>query len=343
MIPLLTVLAASSAAAQDPAAADVLFNRGVADLEAGRYDTACPALAESQRLDPRPGTLFALADCHDRAGRIATASALYGDYLRAVAQMRPAYRLRHRDRARMATARREALAVEIPELTLVLPASAPQGVRILRDGTEITAASLGMALPLDPGEHVVITQVGGGPVVEQRIVLAPGQKQTVEVQVKAATPEPRIAPRPPAAAPTVTIARPGGAAPAPASVPLPHDEADSGASAQRVGALVVGGVGLAGLALGGVAGAMALSKKSVIEAQCDGTVCTREGKEAADAAKLPGTLSTVGFGVGAAGLAAGVVLWLTAPSPAAGGGARGVSAMVDAGPEGAELVVKGVW
>ena len=29
-------------------------------MKAGRYDDACPALAESHRLDPRPGGLFTL-------------------------------------------------------------------------------------------------------------------------------------------------------------------------------------------------------------------------------------------------------------------------------------------
>ncbi|KYF77813.1 hypothetical protein BE17_26015 [Sorangium cellulosum] len=314
----------------------------MAELEAGRYDIACPVLAESQRLDPRPGTLFALAECHDKEGRIATAAALYGDYLHAVAQMTPAYKLRHNDRAKLAAARKRALAAEIPELTLVLPQSALAGVRITRDGVELTAASLGMALPVDPGEHVVTTQVGGGPVVEQRITLARSERHTLELRVTSGAPELSATPQPAAGSQTTSATQPSR------TEALPTAQApglgDTGMSGRQLGALVAGGIGVAGLVLGGVTGAMALSKKSVIEEHCEGTVCTVEGKAAADDARLPGTLSTVGFGVGVVGLAAGVVLWLTAPSPVAvKSGPRSVRAAVDVGPTGVELKLKGAW
>jgi len=42
-------------------------------MEAGNYAAGCPALAESQRLDPRAGTLFTLSQCEVQWGRVATA------------------------------------------------------------------------------------------------------------------------------------------------------------------------------------------------------------------------------------------------------------------------------
>jgi len=57
-----------SAMGQDSAASEALFNKGVGDMEAGNYQSACPALAESNRLDPRAGTLFALAECEAKIG-----------------------------------------------------------------------------------------------------------------------------------------------------------------------------------------------------------------------------------------------------------------------------------
>src|SRR3954465_13628820 len=79
---LLSPLAlASPAFADDPAAAEALFNRGKADMDAGRYEAGCKAIAESQRLDPRPGGLFTLAVCETQGGRIASAMTHYGDYL----------------------------------------------------------------------------------------------------------------------------------------------------------------------------------------------------------------------------------------------------------------------
>src|SRR5262249_25073794 len=152
--------------------AEALFKKGVDDMAAGHYDTACPALAESNRLDPRPGTLFTLAECHAKAGNVATASALYEDYLRAFAGLSQALKMRHWERSKAAKAQKEALAPQIPELTLVLPSGAPPGTRVTRNGVELSAASLGMALPVDPGEQVVQVQRPGGPIVENRITLA---------------------------------------------------------------------------------------------------------------------------------------------------------------------------
>ena len=51
---------AAPAAAQDVASAEALFDRGLAGMRAGNYEVGCPALSESYRLDPRPGTLFTL-------------------------------------------------------------------------------------------------------------------------------------------------------------------------------------------------------------------------------------------------------------------------------------------
>src|SRR4051812_5694810 len=62
------------------AAADALFEQGKRLLASGETDTACAALAESQRLAPRPGTLLNLALCHEAQGRTATAA---GEFRRA--------------------------------------------------------------------------------------------------------------------------------------------------------------------------------------------------------------------------------------------------------------------
>ena len=328
-IPVLALLAGGPAAAQDLAAAEELFNKGVADLDAGKYDTACPALAESQRIDPRPGTLFALADCRDKEGKIASAATLYDDYLRASDQLKSAQRLRHDKRINAAKVRRADLAPQIPELTLALPPSAPAGVRVTRDGAEVSPAALGVALPLDPGEHVVTFRIGEGPVVEERISLAAGEKKTLEIDLRRAEKKPKSA---------VVIRTPVGGS---TQAPVGNEEL----SGRRIGALVAGSVGVAGLALGGVTGLMTLAKKPTIEEHCRGVVCDAEGKAAADATRLPALLSNVGFGVGAAGAAVGLILWLTEqPAPAdTGRAARRVQATVNAGPGGTTLGLKGVW
>ena len=66
---------------RDKQPAEILFDQGLKDMLAGKYDTACPALAESFRLDPAPGALFTLAECEMSRGRLATAQTHYRDFL----------------------------------------------------------------------------------------------------------------------------------------------------------------------------------------------------------------------------------------------------------------------
>jgi hypothetical protein len=319
------LLSAAPAMAQDVAAAEALFNKGVADMDAGKYDTACPALAESQRLDPRPGTLFAQADCNAKAGKIATAVALYEDYQRSIASQTPAVKAKHADRLKIARAQIDKLRPAVPSLTLVLPASAPRDAHVRRDGIDLSAAALGVALPVDPGEHVVTVEANGRRPSEQRFTLERGQQKTVELTLGGAA---AAGETPPAVA-TKT-------APPPAEAPAPKP-----GQAQRIAGFAVGGVGGAMLLVGAITGGLTLAKKSTINANCNGTSCNHEGKLAADRAKTTGLVSTIGFSVGAAGLVTGAVLLLTAPKKTEEKAAAHYD--IDAGPGGFSVRVKGVF
>ncbi len=67
--------------------AEALFDEGVAQLEAGHFDVACPALDESYTLEPQLGTLLAAADCFDRWGKLPVAAERYEQFLATVAQL----------------------------------------------------------------------------------------------------------------------------------------------------------------------------------------------------------------------------------------------------------------
>src|SRR5688572_10698415 len=66
---VLAMLMSPTARASD---AQELFDKGLADMKAGNYESGCPALEESFRQDPQPGALFTLATCESRRGRLAT-------------------------------------------------------------------------------------------------------------------------------------------------------------------------------------------------------------------------------------------------------------------------------
>ena len=295
----------------------VLFDKGLADMEAGRYDTGCPALAESYRIDPRPGTLFTLAECEAKRGRIRTAVARYAEYLALHDKLPPHKRAVQLDRAKIAQKQKAGLTPLIPELTLRLSADAPPGVVVERDGETVDPASMGAPIALDPGEHVIVARGPDGAETKVRVTLVPGERRSVSLDVGRAPP------------------------PEPAGVP-----------ARRWAAYATGGLGVLGVGLGVVTGALMISKKGAIEDGCrDGgpgvKICSAEGAAAGESAKTLGTVSTVGITVGAAAVGIGLVLLLTEPKASTArpsAMARALSPLlIDAGPGGALVGARGAW
>ncbi|MEP7121322.1 MAG: hypothetical protein ABJE95_10450 [Byssovorax sp.] len=322
------------AAAQgvDPPAA--LFDRGLAAMEKGRYAAGCPDLAESQRLDPRPGTLFTLASCEDRWGHTATAVAEYSEYLQVYEQLPEDRKAAQGERPKVARAQRDKLIPAVPELTLMLSPGAPAGVVVKRDGRVVTAAALGAAWQVDPGEHTVSTEVPGGGIWRQQILVGKGEKKKVALEVRDGGP----------------VAR----QPLNADNPAPSPILDAGPSTRRVATYVVGGAGLAGLVLGGVMGGLTLGKKGTVTQHCgkgiqssDETACDQTGLDAVNSGKTFGLVSTVGLAVGLAGVGAAVILYLaepTPPKPTAGSRGRWLSVgLLSAGPAGATVSAQGAW
>jgi hypothetical protein len=320
VVVVVLALPASPAAAAEPDPAEALFNRGVAQMEAGAYEDACPAIEQSYKLDPRPGTLFALADCEAKRGRLATAVTRYDDYLALHATLPADKKSKQGNREKLAREQRALLGPLVPELTLVLPRTAPRGTIVTRDGAVVAESALGVPFAVDPGDHLVTARAPGGAVTELHLKLQRGEHKSLAVEVREAAAAPVAAPP---------------AAPAP----------DRGPSGRRVGAFVAGGLGLAVVVAGGVTGGLALGRKGVVDANCNvggvETRCNHDGKVAADSMKTLGLVSTVGFAVGLAGLGTGVVLFVTEPKPQT---PASVSAgLLGAGPGGALGGVSGRW
>jgi hypothetical protein len=217
-LPLLVTLQSAPASAQNVAAADALFKKGEEEMAKKNYREACPAFRESYKLDAAPGALHALGLCHAEAGEIASAVVRFDEYLRVVENLPPNQKAKHADRAKDAKERRDMLAPEVPLLTLILPENAPPGTRVVQDSIELSAVSLGMGLPIDPGEHWVSTQAPGGPVKEHRFSILKGEKRRIELTVEEPPREPVKEVVPP---PTPPPEPPPPVAPAPLPPPPP--------------------------------------------------------------------------------------------------------------------------
>jgi|GEM_PF-621523 len=345
------------ALAEDVAAAKALFQEGLEHMQAGAFEKGCPALRESYRLDARIGTLFTLAECEAKWGRVATALAHYSNFLTQVEAMPSGQRLKQSEREKIAREQRDKLTPQVPELTLVLPKDAPANTVVKRGNDVLRRPSLGVALPTDPGEYVLTTQVPGGKLVEKKLKLAKGEKKTVTLEV--ALPEPGAEVGAGAGAGNGS-GQPGGSGGGPGPDGATAEEAGSG---RRMAAYIVGGVGIAGLAAGGVFGGLTLARKNALQDEfgkpgggCDfetALKCDSEAYGKLDDAKTLGWISTAGFGVGVAALGVAAVLLLTEPSEATKVGSaqqarpaprRWMRAgVLAAGQDGAVFGVQGAW
>ena len=277
-------LSTRAARAQNPAAAEALFEQARAAMAAGSYDIACARFRDSDKLDPAVGTRFNLADCEERRGHVATAWSLFRGVVSELAQ--------DDDRKPIAEARARALEPRMPYLTLVRTAETPPGVRVRIDGVELGEGSLGVALPMDPGPHELVLLFGDGSAGQKSSFrLNEGQRTDLPIQISTEAP--------------------------PAAVGEASERGAGPGASKRTWAYVAGGVGVVGFTFGAVTGIITLSKKSTVNANCNDETrkCNQAGLDARESGRTFGTLSGVGFGVGVVGLATGAYLWLTAPPP----------------------------
>lgn len=266
----------------DEAKAEELFNKAVELSEARQYDQACPLLAQSQKLDPRASTLYALADCEREGGKPGSAIQHFTAYLKEYDAMKADVRKRHDQRANSARGYIKKLEIDAPTLKLTFPSGIPGTFNVVRNGEAVNRVDLDKEIPVDPGEQIVVVEVPGHEPAEQRISLALKEKKTVELApgpVKAETPET------------------GGGK----------------KNIRRTIGFVLMGTGAAGLAFGGVMGGLAVGQKGTVDEHCKGLDCDQMGLDAVNTGRTYGNMSTIGLAAGGVLAAAGVVIFLTAP------------------------------
>src|SRR5262249_12998089 len=149
LLATVILFVAFPAGAQSKALAEAAFKEARRLVRQGKVAEACPKFEASLKLDPAPGTQLNLADCYARLGRTASAWAIFVE----VAE-------KDTKAARAAEARRRAKALEPKLSRLTVSAENADGLRVTRDGDDITAL-LGVAVPVDPGRHVVAAMRGG--------------------------------------------------------------------------------------------------------------------------------------------------------------------------------------
>lgn len=260
------------------AEAEKLFREGKKLYDAGKYKEACEALAASDTLDPAIGTLGLLAACHEKQGRLLDAWKEYlGTKERAEAK--------RDERAAYAAERAQAVKARLSKITIESRDDATK-LEITRDGEGIPPSLIGVAVPVDPGEHVVLARNAKQKEWKTVVNLKEGEANTVVI---------------------------------------PSFETMNTASGPpRWLSYAAFGVGLAGVAAGAAAGGIALAKNAdsndpAVCAKAAPSCAPR------DTARTAATVSTISFAAGGGFVGLGLVLFLLskpAPPPEEGENAQ---------------------
>jgi len=305
---LAMMLLSTSAAAQgtDKVAAEALFEDGRRLIAAGNVAEACPKFAESQRLDPSPGTLLNLASCYEKAGRTATAWATYRE---AASASSAAGRADY-----VATAQRhaEALAPRLGRLSLKVDQPVA-GLQIVRDGMRIDPAAWGEPIPIDPGSHTIEASAPGYKGWASGVTTQDGAIANLTVPQLEPLPASEAPPPPP---PVTKPPPPPEAHTDLGTTVVPPPPASSGGGQRTIG-VVMGAAGLVGLGLAGVFSVVAKNKYNGSLPDCqtgNPGLCNETGVSQRDSARGFGDAASVAVVVGAAALAGGLVVWITAPN-----------------------------
>jgi hypothetical protein len=260
-----------------------LANRAFELYQRGRYEEANDLFRQADEAYHAPTLVLMIARSYAKLGKLADAAATYQQV---ADESLPANASQEFRRAQQ-SARDElaALDPDVPHLVLTFhdPRDADRA-QVSVDGKVLDSRRVSRPIALNPGEHhVEITAPDAQPVTVSR-TLRVGQLERVEV------------------APLAKLEAAGPVEPA------TPPAADTGSTGLLAGGIVALGVGVAGLAMGTIAGVVALNKKSALEERCPDQWCQPDDQSLADAAKTNATLSTVGFVVGGVGAAAGIVL-----------------------------------
>jgi hypothetical protein len=186
----------------------------------------------------------------------------------------------------------------VPKVVIAVEGADAKDVSLSVDGTPLPAAVLGIATPVDPGPHVFAGKTTSSRSEPVKVTLAEGATEKVTLKFSAVaqeTPEP-------------------SKTDVPTAIEQPQAKAPGSAASSSLPMWVSLGVGAAGLVAGGVFVVLNHVDRSSANDECGSGACPASKRADIDSldsqANTASTLSWVSFGVAAAGLGTGAVLFL---------------------------------
>jgi hypothetical protein len=286
------VLAAPMPGEAEAARFKDLFERAEAQFQAQDFGAAIALFRQADRVRVTPEVAFDLAKCFERLGDEAYTTFYYRQYMKR-APSAP-------DTLEVAEKVGTALAKAEAEGRGFLELEAPRAMAVRVDDRSYPEPPV--ALFLAPGDYEVAADFPGGSRT-MMVHIVTGRTATVFFE--------------PVQPPLVPLEKSLSAD----LVAKGYDAPPTGPSKLRVASYVTAGVGVAALVAGIILGASSAADASRLST--DKTMTVSEAQQVADAANAKGIAANVLFGVGGAGVAGGVVMFVfSMPEPGmkSGGG-----------------------
>ena len=309
-------LAHGADASPNAVRAEALFDEGRRLMAAGDYAAGCPKFADSEALDPAPGTALNLATCYEKSGKYASAWAAFRT---AEALARAS---EQKTRAELARRRAEKLQPTLSRLTVDVPSpSQAPGIEIRCDGESLPPPEWGVAVPHDGGAFQIAVSAPGKKGWTIRVELNPtGEALEINVPPLEDEPPPPSIPPPPLALRLALKLDEGPAAPSAlgrieSTIVVKNafpTHLESRGAAQRTVGLLIGAAGILGVGSAGILGAVAKSKYDSAVPESG----TQRGLSDSTAAFNAGNVGTIVLGIGTIVTLVGAGVWLTAPKAA---------------------------
>jgi hypothetical protein len=264
-------------------AARELFREAAGDADAGRWEQAWGKFKRVSAVKETASVRYNIARCEEALSHLALALADYE-----LAERESAGDAKATEIGSLAHDAANTLRPAVPRLTLIVDRPPPD-LAVSVDGEKVSPATFGVALPIDPGRHMIEATAMGRRKFRKDVELHKAESERVAIVLPVEGEGERA-----------TATTPG--------------EARSGSGQQTLGMIAVGG----GVVLAGTAGAFVLLQRSAASSftdLCPGGQCkasdASQGRSDKNRASLFGTLAWVTGGVAVAAVAVGVTLLLT--------------------------------
>lgn len=265
-----------------------LFKKGQGLYKANKFAEALPILRESYGLVASPNSQIYIARCLAGTGDNVAA---YLEFEALIADVDARKDPKYQQTRDSAVQERDEVAAKIALVTVTVANPSPD-TRVSVGSKDVPADRWGKPIPVQPGKIEVSLTAPPAPPQTQSVELTAGQKRAVALDAKPATA--------------------GGSTPEPSS--------GGARKILRPAAYVAGGIGVAGMGVFAVAGALANVTYGDLESKCSkgtGTkVCPGTTQSQIDEGKVQKDVANIGLIVGAVGLAAGVTLFIVSREPA---------------------------